>query len=463
MLMHEDRLFPAESFTRGIARALYESVKSLPILSPHGHTQAAWFAQNQPFPDPAKLLVQPDHYVFRMLYSQGVSLDDLEIGVPQLNNPRKVWKIFAANYFLFRGTPTRLWLDYVFQELFGFEEPLSEKSADHYFDIISQKLSTPEFLPRALYERFNLEVLSTTDSPLDSLEHHKAIRESGWRARILPTFRPDPVVDPEFDGFADSIIKLGELTGEDTTTWNGYLSALIKRRIFFRELGCTATDHGHPTAQTADLSKAEAETLFRLVLSGKADATQQEQFRAQMLTESARMSLEDGFVMQIHPGSVRNHNRKLYKRYGRDVGADIPKSINYVDALRPLLDRFGNEPSLTIILFTLDETTFSRELAPLAGHYSCLRLGPPWWFLDSPEGMMRFRELATETAGFYNTVGFNDDTRAFLSIPARHDMARRIDCAFLARLVAEHRLAEDEASEVAHDLTYGLVKKAYRL
>ncbi len=463
MLMHEDRLFPAESFTRGIARALYKSVKSLPIVSPHGHTQAAWFAENQPFPDPAKLLVQPDHYVFRMLYSQGISLDDLEIGAPQLKNPRKVWKIFAANYFLFRGTPTRLWLDYVFQELFGFEEPLSEKSADRYFDIISQKLSTPEFLPSALYERFNLEVLSTTDSPLDSLEHHKAIRESGWDARILPTFRPDPVVDPEFDGFADSIIKLGELTGEDTTTWDGYLNALTKRRIFFRELGCTATDHGHPTAQTADLSKAEAETLFRLVLSGKADAMQQEQFRAQMLTESARMSLEDGFVMQIHPGSVRNHNRKLYKRYGRDVGADIPKSINYVDALRPLLDRFGNEPSLTIILFTLDETTFSRELAPLAGHYSCLRLGPPWWFLDSPEGMMRFRELATETAGFYNTVGFNDDTRAFLSIPARHDMARRIDCAFLAGLVAEHRLAEDEAFEVAHDLTYGLVKKAYRL
>jgi glucuronate isomerase len=299
MLMHEDRLFPVEPFTRGIARALYESVKSLPIVSPHGHTQAAWFAENQPFPDPAKLLVQPDHYVFRMLYSQGISLDDLEIDAPQLKNPRKVWQIFAANYFLFRGTPTRLWLDYIFQELFGFEEPLSKKSADRYFDIISHKLSTPEFLPRALYERFNLEVLSTTDSPLDSLEHHKAIRESGWQARILPTFRPDPVVDPEFDEFADSIVKLGELTGEDTTTWNGYLNALIKRRIFFRELGCTATDHGHPTAQTADLSKAETETLFRLVLSGKADAIQQEQFRAQMLTESARMSLEDGFAITI--------------------------------------------------------------------------------------------------------------------------------------------------------------------
>ncbi len=462
-LLHEDRLFPAETGSRAIARALYGSVKDLPIVSPHGHTQAAWFAQNAPFPDPATLFVQPDHYVFRMLYSQGVPLEDLEIGQPEVKDPRKVWKIFASHYYLFRGTPTRMWLDYAFQELFGLQERLSEKTADCYFDTISQKLLTPDFLPRALYERFNLEVLSTTDSPLATLDDHKAIRDSGWNGRILPTFRPDPVVDPEFAGFAESIAKLGELTGEDTASWNGYLNALRKSRAQFRELGCTATDHGHPTAQTADLSSTEATTLFRQMLSGTATAEQRELFRAQMLTEMARMSLEDGLVMQIHPGSVRNHNRKIFERYGRDVGADIPRAINYVDALRPLLDRFGNERGLTIILFALDESTYSRELAPLAGHYPCLRLGPPWWFLDSPEGMMRFRELATETAGFYNTVGFNDDTRAFLSIPARHDLARRVDCAFLARLVAEHRLAEDEAFEVAHDLAYRLAKEAYRL
>ena len=462
-LLHEDRLFPAEPPCRAIARALYGSVKDLPIVSPHGHTQAAWFAQNAPFPDPATLFVQPDHYVFRMLYSQGVSLEDLEIGQPEVKNPRKVWRIFASHYYLFRGTPTRMWLDFAFQKLFGLQECLSEKTADCYFDTISQKLLTPAFLPRALYEGFNLEVLSTTDSPLATLDDHRAIRNSGWKGRILPTFRPDPVVDPEFAGFAESIAKLGEITGEDTESWNGYLNALRKSRAQFRELGCTATDHGHPTAQTADLSSTEASTLFRQVLSGTATAEQQELFRAQMLTEMARMSLEDGLVMQIHPGSVRNHNRKIFEHYGRDVGADIPRAINYVDALRPLLDRFGNEPGLTIILFALDESTYSRELAPLAGHYPCLRLGPPWWFLDSPEGMMRFRELATETAGFYNTVGFNDDTRAFLSIPARHDVARRVDCAFLARLVAEHRLAEDEAFEVAHDLAYRLAKEAYRL
>jgi glucuronate isomerase len=463
MLIHEDRLFPAEPHTRKIARALYEHIHELPLLSPHGHTQAAWFAKNEPFPDPAKLFVQPDHYIYRMLYSQGVSLEDLEIGQPELHDARKVWRIFASHYYLFRGTPTRMWLDFSFQEIFGLEKILSQHTADLYFDTISEKLQTPEFLPRALYERFNLEVLATTDSPLDSLADHKAIRESNWKARVLPTFRPDSVVDPEFDGFVEKIAKLGEQTGEDTATWAGYLNALRKARVRFRELGCTATDHGHPSAQTANISNAEAADLFRRVLAGNADAQQQELFRAQMLTEMARMSLGDGLVMQIHPGSVRNHNRKVYERYGRDMGADIPRATNYVDALRPLLDQFGNETKLTIILFTLDESAYGRELAPLAGHYPCLRLGPPWWFNDSPDGMMRFREQVTETAGFYNTVGFNDDTRAFLSIPARHDVARRTDCAYLAKLVAEHRLEEDEAFEVVHDLTYTLVKQAYRL
>jgi glucuronate isomerase len=463
ILIDEDRLFPADPVVRGLARALYASVKDLPIVSPHGHTQAAWFAKNEPFPDPAKLLVQPDHYIYRMLYSQGISLEDLEIGQAEMKDPRKVWHIFASHYYLFRGTPTRIWLDFVFHQLFGLTNRLCEATADLYYDTIAEKLRTPEFLPRALFNRFNVELLATTDSPIDSLADHQAIRDSDWKARIIPTFRPDPVVDPEFVGFAANIAELGRQTNEDTTSWPGYLSALRKARGRFRSLDCTATDHGHPTAQTADLSRSTAEALFHKVLTGDARTDEQELFRAQMLTEMARMSLDDGLVMQIHPGSVRNHNLDLFRRYGRDIGADIPHAINYVDALRPLLDRFGNEAKLTIILFTLDETTYSRELAPLAGHYPCLRLGPPWWFHDSPEGMLRFREYATETAGFYNTVGFNDDTRAFLSIPARHDLARRMDCSFLARLVAEHRLDEDEAFEVALDLTYRLVKKAYRL
>ena len=463
MLIHPDRLFPAETNTRKIATMLYERVRALPLVSPHGHTQAEWFAKNEPLPDPASLFVQPDHYIYRMLYSQGVALEDLEIGRPELRDARKVWRIFARHYYLFRATPTRLWLDFSFQEFFGLRERLTEANADLYFDTISEKLRSPAFLPRTLYERFGLEVLATTDSPLDSLTDHKAIRDSGWKGRILPTFRPDPVVDPQHPGFAENVARLGEQTGEDTSTWSGYLGALRISRERFRQLGCTATDHGHPTARTADLSQSAAAQVFAQVLTGDSDAQDQELFRAQMLTEMARMSLEDGLVMQIHPGSSRNHNPTLYERYGPNVGADIPTPTNYVDALKPLLDRFGNETKLTIILFTLDESTYGRELAPLAGHYPCLLLGPPWWFYDSPGGIMRFREQVTETAGFYNTAGFNDDTRAFLSIPARHDVARRTDCAFLAKLVVEHQLDEEEALEVACDLSYRLVKRAYRL
>jgi glucuronate isomerase len=462
-LLHEDRLFPSDEGTRAIARKIYSQIRRLPIVSPHGHTQASWFSRNESFSDPVALFVQPDHYIFRMLYSQGISLEQLEIGKPKMDEPRKVWRLFAKNYYLFRGTPTRLWLDYAFQESFGLTKQLSLSTADEYYDQIKAKLATPKFLPRSLYEQFQIEVLTTTDSPLDSLGEHQAIRASGWEGRILPTFRPDPVVDPSFPGFKKGIETLGALTGEDTTSWRGYLRALAARRQFFKSLGATATDHGHPTAQTADLNERHAEELFAAVLGVRADEGQQELFRAQMLTEMARLSLEDGLVMQIHPGSVRNHNTRLFERYGRDMGGDIPRPTDYVNGLRSLLNRFGNESKLTIILFTLDETAYSRELAPLAGHYPCLRLGPPWWFHDSPEGMQRFREQVTETAGFYNTVGFNDDTRALLSIPARHDVARRMDAGFLAKLVAEHRLDEDEAAELAQELTVGLVRKAYKL
>jgi glucuronate isomerase len=463
MILNEDRLFPAEPTTRSIARRLYLSIRGLPILSPHGHTNPRWFAENEPFPDPTQLFVVPDHYVLRMLYSQGIPLELLAIESTSLEDSKRVWRIFAQHYYLFRGTPTRLWLDFAFQQLFGLDARLTPANADEYYDSISEKLKTPAFRPRSLFERFQLELLATTDSPLDSLAHHEAIRASGFRGRIIPTFRPDPVVDPDFPGFKENLARLAQITGVDTSNWDGYVSALRQRRLQFKALGCTATDHGHPTAATADLASDSAARLFHKVASGSGDADEHELFRAQMLTEMAAMSLDDGLVMQIHPGSLRNHNTRLFQRFGPDVGADIPTPTDYVQALRPLLDRFGNEPRLTIILFTLDESTYSRELAPLAGHYPCLRLGPAWWFHDSPEGMTRFREYTTETAGFYNTVGFNDDARAFLSLPARHDVARRIDCSFLARLVAEHRIDEDEAYEIAADLAYGLARKAYRL
>lgn len=467
LTLHEDRLFPSDPAQREVARRLYQEVRALPILSPHGHTDPRWFADDQPFPDPAALLIVPDHYVYRMLYSQGLTLESL--GVPRADgreverDGRKIWKLLAENWHLFRGTPTRMWFDHVLHEIFSVRERLSTESGDRIYDQISEQLARPEYRPRALFERFNIEVLATTESPLDPLIHHQKIRESGWNGRVITTYRPDPVVDPDFSGFAGNVERLGAITGESTSTWPGYLRALADRRAYFASHGATATDHGHPSARTSDLTRAECERLFGTLLSGRASADEREQFRGQMLTEMARMSIEDGLVMQIHPGSRRNHNELVYANFGRDKGADIPMRTDFVHALKPLLDRFGNERRLSIILFTLDETTYSRELATLAGHYPVLKLGPPWWFFDSPEGMRFYRERVTETAGFYNTAGFNDDTRAFLSIPARHDVARRMDCGFLARLVAEHRLGEDEAREVAVDLAYRLAKAAYRL
>lgn len=467
MLLHEDRLFPAEPTMRAIARRLYAPIRDLPIVSPHGHTDPRWFAENKPFPDPATLFVKPDHYIFRMLYSQGVRLEDLGIarkdGGEVESDPRKIWRLFASHWHLFRGTPTRLWFEHAASTIFGVEERLSPANADAIYDRIAEKLTQPEHLPRALFERFNIEAIATTEGALDDLRWHDMIRASGWAGKVVTAYRPDGVVDPEFEGFAANLDQFGELTGENVQSWSGYLAAHRQRRDYFRQRGATSSDHGHASARTANLSKSECEALFARVVAGKASAEDADLFRGQMLTEMAKMSLDDGLVLQIHPGSFRNHNPQLFAQFGRDMGADIPRQTDYVAALKPLLDAVGNEPGLTVIAFTLDETSYSRELAPLAGHYPALKLGPGWWFLDAPEAMLRFRELTTETAGFYNTVGFNDDTRAYLSIPARHDVARRIDCHYLAKLVAEYRLDEDEAAQVAHDLAYRLAKEAYRL
>jgi glucuronate isomerase len=466
LTLNPDRLLPAEPQVRSIARELYGSVRDLPILSPHGHTDPRWFATDEPWANATELLLAPDHYLYRMLYSQCVPLEKL--GVPDRSgatnaDPREAWRLFASHYYLFRGTPSRIWLDHVFAEVFGIDVALDSSAADLYYDHITSALATAPFRPRALFERFNIGLLATTEGAHDSLENHAAIRASRWSGRVVTTYRPDAVVDPEHQDFEAALKRFGELSGEDVLSWDGYLLAHRKRRADFRAAGATATDHGHPTAQTADLQDPEKRALFGRIVSGGWSVEDAELFRAQMLTEFAAMSVEDGMVMQIHPGSFRNHNRWLHQNFGRDKGADIPQRTDYVRALKPLLDRFGNEPRLAIILFTLDESAYARELAPLAGHYPCLKLGPAWWFHDSPEGMRRFREMTTETAGFYNTVGFNDDTRAFLSIPARHDVARRVDCSFLARLVAEHRIEDWEAADLARELADGLVRRAYRL
>ena len=466
-LTDPDRLFSVETRLRDMARAFYDSVRDLPIISPHGHCEPRWFAENKRFPNPAELIVIPDHYVFRMLASQGVTLTDL--GIPRADggetetDPRLIWRRFAGHYHLFRGTPSAMWLDHSFEHLFGLDEVLSEDTADSIYDHIDSCLAQPDFLPRALFERFNVEVLATTDAATDELPWHQQLRDSGWTGRIVTTYRPDAVVDPDFPGFAENVAQLGAITGEDISSWAGYLAAHRSRRAYFRTFGATATDHGHATARTADLPRDEAASLSARALAGSCGTDEADLFRGQMLTEMARMSLDDGLVMQIHAGSRRNHHAGIFARHGRDMGFDIPGRTDYVEALSPLLNAVGTEPDLTIILFTLDETSYGRELAPLAGVYPALTLGPPWWFFDSFEGIRKFREAVTETCGFYNTAGFNDDTRAFCSIPARHDVARRSECAYLAQLVGTGRLRESEAFDVAHELTYGLAKRAYRL
>jgi glucuronate isomerase len=465
-----DLLFAADPTQRELARELYALVRDLPLLSPHGHVDPGLLADDEPFGDPSRLLIVPDHYLTRMLLSQGVA--PARLGVPALDGApvetdgRAIWRLFAEHWHLFRGTPSRLWLERTFATVFDIDAPLRPSTADEVYDAIAARLAEPTFRPRALFERFNIEVLATTESPLDDLSRHAKLAADGWGGpggRVITTFRPDDVVDMEFDGWAERVARLGEVAGEDTGTYRGFLAALRARRRAFIAAGATSSDHGHPTARTLALSAAEAAALYERGLRGRATPADAEAFRAHMLTEFARMSIEDGLVMQLHPGAVRNHNRWLHARHGRDVGGDIPQATEYLHALTPLLDAYGNDPRLRLVVYTLDETTFTRELAPLAGGYAAVYLGAPWWFLDSPEVLRRFREAVTESAGFYNTAGFVDDTRAFCSIPVRHDVARRVDAGFLARLVAEHRLPLDEAAETIVDLAYRLPKRVFRL
>jgi glucuronate isomerase len=465
--LKEDRFFDPNPAIRNIARELYQSVQDLPIISPHGHIDPIIFLENKPFPNPTELFLIPDHYIYRMLYSQAIPLESVGIrpldGSPYECDAKKIWKLFGEHAYLFRGTPTGVWLNYELSVVFGIKKQLTGETALQIYDEINEKLQSPKFTPRALFDRFKISALSSTDSATDTLESHQKLRSSGWKGNVIPCFRPDAVTDLKARGWRENIELLGERTGLEIRSYSHYIQALENRRSFFRSVGAVSTDHGVYSPYTHELTRGEAERIFRRALKGSATNDDAALFTAHMLMEMARMSLEDGLVMQIHPGADRNHNRIIYERFGPDKGADIPMSADYTRNLRELLNKYGNDPRLTVIVFTLDESTYSRELAPLAGHYPAMKLGPPWWFYDSIEGMMRFREMVTETAGIYNTVGFNDDTRAFLSIPARHDLSRRIDSNFLAGLVARHIIDLQEALEMSYDLANGLVKKAYRL
>lgn len=461
-----DRLLPAGRKQRRIARDLYDRVRDLPIVSPHGHTDPRWFAENRPFADPASLFLTPDHYVLRMLHSRGVSYDDL--GVPRRDGaavaaPRDAWRRLCANWHLFLGTPSRLWVEHSLSQFFGIDEPLSAANADAVYGAIDRRLNDPDLLPRAILARANVEVIATTEFALDGLVHHQALAADGLIGKVRTTYRPDDVTDPDSPGFADRLKTLAELTGEDTSNWDGLINAHRKRREIFRTHGATATDHGVPTALTLDLDPGARQALLDAALAGTLDHAGAEAFRGQMLTEMAALAVEDGMIMQIHAGSRRNTDPMLMAERGANMGADISGPTDYVRALQPLLARFGNAGGFRLILFTLDETVYARELAPMAGYWSSLVLGPPWWFHDSPNGIRRFLDAVVETAGYYNLAGFNDDTRALLSIPARHDVWRREVARFLSGLVAEHRLSAASAGDLAVHLSYQAAKDAYRL
>ncbi len=459
-----DRYFDPDPAQRSFARELYESVADLPIVSPHGHVDPRLFVDAETtFGTPAELLIIPDHYVFRMLYSQGIPLESL--GVPAgtgEQDHRKIWQIFAENFYLFRGTPTGIWLAYVFDQVFGIKEKLTRETAQAIYDQMAARLAAPEFRPRALFERFNVEVLCTTDFATDTLCHHQAIRASGWKGDIRPTFRPDDVVHLLRPGWRQNINKLSDLTGIEINSYSILVKALEERRAFFKSLGAAATDSDGTSLTTGELSPQEADQIFQRALKDQATAEDAARFFGHTLMESARMSIEDGLVMQVHFGSYRNHNQSLFDRLGPDMGCDIPIQAEFTRNLRPLLNKYGNDPRLTFIAFTLDASTYTRELAPLAGHYPAMKLGPPWWFHDSINGMQRYFQQVMETTGLYNTVGFNDDTRAFPSISARHDLWRRMSANWLAGLVVRAIVDMDDAREMIGDLAYGLAKRAYK-
>jgi glucuronate isomerase len=466
-VLDENRFFSSDPAVRKIARQLYESVKNLPIVSPHGHVDPKLFAENMPFPNPTELILIPDHYIFRMLFSQGYSLESL--GIPTIDGSlfetdhRKIWRLFGENFYLFAGTPTAVWLHHEFSEIFNIKEKLNGETAMRIYDRINDQLESPDFFPRAMFDKFNIEVITTTDEVTATLENHNKIKQSSWNGKIIPCLRPDAVVDLMTKGWMQNIEALSEVSGVKVESYRDFIEALEIRREFFRSMGAVSTDQGVTSPYTHELNQNEADRIFKKALGGSATQVEADQFTGHMLMEMARMSIEDGLVMQIHSGSYRNHNQFIHERFGRDKGGDIPIQTEYTRNLHELLNKYGNDHRLTLIIFTLDETTYSRELAPLAGLYPALKLGPPWWFFDSIEGMTRFRQTVTETAGIYNTVGFNDDTRAFPSIPVRHDLSRRIDSNYLAGLVTLNIIDMDDAQKMSYSLAYDLAKKAYKL
>ena len=466
LVISPDRLFPADPATRDIARRLFAAVQDLPVISPHGHVPAQWLAEDTPFGDPTSLLISPDHYVFRLLHAQGIHLDQLGVGggTLDLHGARRAWRLFCGQWAAFRGTPSRFWMETVLADVFGVTQRPSEQSADAIYDHVADALTRPEYRPRALMDRFAIDVLATTDDPVDDLRFHAALRQDGdFTHRVVPTFRPDRYLEPARPDFPALMAALARASGIDTGSYAGYVEALADRRRYFKDHGAVSSDHSHADVVTFTLEDAEAARIYADAIAGRVRPDDATALRRHMLVQMAQMATEDGLVMTLHPGVHRGHHPETTRRFGPDTGNDIPVATEFTRGLQPLLDRLGTADGFHLVLFTLDETAFSREIAPLAGFYPSVYAGAPWWFLDAPDAVRRFRAATTETAGFYRTSGFVDDTRAFLSIPARHDMSRRLDAGYLARLVAEHQLTEDEALQTAVDLVTVVPTTAFKL
>ena len=464
--LHADRLLSADPVIREPARELYAAVRDLPIISPHGHVPAQWLADDVPFGDPTSLLITPDHYVTRLLHAQGVPLSDLGVGQTEFtaDQARNAFRILCSHWKVYRGTPVKFWMESELVDVFGIDVVPSAQTADEIYDAICEKLTAPEFLPRALYESFSIEFLASTDDPSDDLRHHiKLANDPTWAGRVAPTFRPDKYLEPATQGWNGLVDTLGEVSGIDTGSYLGWVAAMENRRAFFKANGAVSTDHSHRDVRIEPIGDAEAERLYARARTGEITPEEGDTLRRHFMFQQARMAADDGLVMTLHPGVYRNHHTPTFERYGADVGTDIPMAVEFTKAVQPMLAAFGTAENFQVVFFTIDETVYSRELAPMAGFYPSVYIGAPWWFIDSPEAMNRYRSTVSETAGFSRTSGFIDDTRAYLSIPARHDTNRRMDSVFLARLVADHRLTMDEALDTAHDLVVTSPRKAFKL
>ncbi|MEN9954281.1 MAG: hypothetical protein RL028_883 [Actinomycetota bacterium] len=463
--LDSNRLLVSAGTDSAIALELYGEIRDLPIISPHGHVDPNLFVRNEKFESPTDLFIYHDHYITRLLHADGVSM--VELRKPQsdadLSHAKNAWLKFFERWAMFAGTASGYWFQESLQTVFGITQEPSAENALAIFEQIALELARDEMSPIELLKSFNIEFLATTDDPCDDLAAHSILNgDAGLATRFAPTFRPDFYIDPRTEDWLERVQRICTMTSQ-LVNHKGLVEALWLRRVFFKSQGAVSVDIGAATAFTTVLPTADAEALFEKAKAGTISEAEALLYRGNMITEMVRMSCEDELVITLHVGVHRNHSAPTLEKFGRDTGHDLPIQAEFVQNLKPVLDLYGLHPNLTLILFSLDESTWGREIAPLASFYPSVRIGAPWWFLDAPDSATRFREATVEIAGFYRGSGFIDDTRAFLSIPARHDMARKVEAAFLAKLVTQGRISIETARKIVTDIVVAIPKRAFKL